>query len=135
MYVAHKVKDIMRRPLTVRPDVSVRDTVVLMNSKGYSSAVVVDDEGRPLGIFTERDLVRVVAEGVDLSEPIKNVMTPRPVTVGAEDSLSRAVAKMIEHKIRNLPVVDSEGRLVGLVTARDVTNVFKKYKEEVGELE
>jgi CBS domain-containing protein len=135
VYSAYRVRDVMRRPVTVQPSTSVREAVKLMHREDSSSVVVVDDDGRPIGIFTERDLVRVVAEGVSLDSEISRVMTPKPVTVRADDPISVALSKMIEHRIRNLPVVDAEGRLAGLVTARDVTEVLKRYKEEVGELE
>ena len=135
MYALYRVRDVMRRPVTVPPEATVKEAVKLMHREGSSSVIIVDSEGRPIGIFTERDLVRVVAEGVDLETSISRVMTPRPITVSVDDPLSKAVSKMVEHRIRNLPVVDSEGRLAGLVTARDVTETLKKYKEEVGELE
>ena len=135
MYAMVKVRDVMRRPATVRPSTRIIDAVKVMNEQGTSSVIVVDDYGRPLGIFTERDLVRVVAEGVSLESEVGEVMTPNPVTVRIDDPLSLALSKMVEHRIRNLPVVDSEGRLAGLVTARDVTEVLKRYKEEVGEIE
>ncbi len=135
MYAMIKVGDVMRRPVTVKPEFTVKEAVSLMHRSGSSSVIVVDDEGRPIGIFTERDLVRVVAEGVSLEASIREVMTPNPVTVRVDDPLSKAISKMAEHRVRNLPVVDSEGRLAGLVTARDVTEALKRYKEEVGEIE
>ncbi|MCE4611265.1 MAG: CBS domain-containing protein [Desulfurococcales archaeon] len=130
-----RVRDVMRRPATVSPSTRIIDAVKIMNEQGASSVVVVDDYGRPVGIFTERDLVRVVAEGVSLESEVGKVMTPNPITVKVDDPLSIALSKMAEHRIRNLPVVDSEGRLAGLITARDVTEVLKRYKEEVGEIE
>ncbi len=135
MYAMVRVRDVMRRPATVSPSTRIIDAVKIMNEQGASSVVVVDDYGRPVGIFTERDLVRVVAEGVSLESEVGKVMTPNPITVKVDDPLSIALSKMAEHRIRNLPVVDSEGRLAGLITARDVTEVLKRYKEEVGEIE
>ena len=130
-----RVMDVMRRPATVSPSTRIIDAVKIMNEQGASSVVVVDDYGRPVGIFTERDLVRIVAEGISLESEVGKVMTPNPITVKVDDPLSIALSKMAEHRIRNLPVVDSEGRLAGLITARDVTEVLKRYKEEVGEIE
>lgn len=135
MYSSYKVRDVMRKPVTARPDETVEAAVKRMYENDSSSIVVVDDSGKPIGIFTERDLVRVVAKGMPLSTRIEEVMTPKPVTVRDDDYLAVALQKMIEYRIRNLPVVDKEGNLVGLITARDVTRVLKLYKEEVGELE
>lgn len=136
MYSSYRVRELMRKPVTALPGESVRAVVRRMYENDSSSVVVVDDSGRPVGIFTERDLVRVVAKGVDLdSTSIGEVMTPNPITVRDEDYIAIALQRMIENRIRNLPVVDREGNLVGLVTARDVTRALKLYKEEVGELE
>ncbi len=135
MYSSYRVRDVMRKPVTARPGESIEAVVKRMYENDSSSAVIVDDSGKPLGIFTEKDLVRVVAKGIPLSTRIEEVMTPRPVTVRDDDYLAVALQRMIEYRIRNLPVVDKEGNLVGLITARDVTKVLKLYKEEVGELE
>ncbi len=135
MYSSYRVRDVMRKPVTARPGESIETVVKRMYENDSSSAVIVDDSGKPLGIFTEKDLVRVVAKGIPLSTRIEEVMTPRPVTVRDDDYLAVALQRMIEYRIRNLPVVDKDGNLVGLITARDVTKVLKLYKEEVGELE
>lgn len=135
MYSSYRVRDVMRKPVTARPDETIEAAVKRMYENDSSSIVVVDDTGKPLGIFTEKDLVRVVAKGIPLSTKIEEVMTPRPVTAREDDYLAVALQRMLEYRIRNLPVVDREGNLVGLITARDVTKVLKLYKEEVGEIE
>jgi len=135
LYSSYRVRDVMRKPVTARPEETIEAAVKRMYENDSSSIVIVDDEGKPVGIFTERDLVRVVAKGVPLTTRIEEVMTPRPVTVREDDYIAVALQRMLEYRIRNLPVVDREGNLVGLITARDVAKVLKLYKEEVGELE
>ncbi len=135
MYSSYRVRDVMRKPVTARPDETIEAAVKRMYENDSSSIVVVDDTGKPLGIFTEKDLVRIVAKGIPPSTKIEEVMTPRPVTAREDDYLAVALQRMLEYRIRNLPVVDREGNLVGLITARDVTKVLKLYKEEVGEIE
>nr|MEB3851030.1 CBS domain-containing protein [Desulfurococcales archaeon] len=75
--------------------------------------------GRLLGIFTERDLVHHLHRGGGLDDRLGETMTRNPVTVREDESLWKAVILMVEHGIRHLPVVDSQGRLVGVVSVRD----------------
>ncbi|BAA80842.2 conserved hypothetical protein [Aeropyrum pernix K1] len=135
MYSAYKSIDAAVKPLTAAPQTPVREVVKMMYTQGKSAAVVVDQDNRPIGIFTERDVVRVVATGGDLDAPVEEYMTRNPVAVRDNESLTKALALMIEHRVRHLPVVDQEGKLVGIITASSITEVLKRYKEEVGELE
>lgn len=83
-------------------------------------AMVVVEEGRLVGVFTERDaLFRVVAEGRDATAtPLSAVMTANPTTVGPDDSFTHALELMHEGKFRHVPVVEN-GRPVGMVSSRD----------------
>ena len=114
------VKDVMSHgTVSLPPTASVREAVKLMKDKNIGSILVVE-EARLVGIFTERDLVRLVAEGADLDKPLSEVMTKNPITVSPEEPLVVAVAKMVEHNIRHLPVVDSKGTVIGMLSIRDV---------------
>lgn len=70
----------MRQPIGCAPATPLREAVRLMHEQHVGSIVIVDPAERPLGIFTLRDLRRVVADGVDLAQPISNLMTPGPST-------------------------------------------------------
>lgn len=130
-----RVGDLVKRPpITVRPEASVREAVSIMHRENIGSVVVTDLEGRVLGIFTERDLVRVVAEGIPLETRIAEVMTRNPVVVREDEPISKAVTIMAERRIRHLPVVGSAGILRGIVSARDIASTFKRYLEELGEV-
>jgi CBS domain-containing protein len=130
-----KVSELVRRaPITVTPLATVEEAVKLMHREGVGSVVVVSPEGKVLGIFTERDLVKLIGEGKPLTTRIGDVMTRDPVTVYEDDTVTKAAMLMTEKGIRHLPVVDREGRLKGVISARDVASVLARYKEELGEV-
>jgi CBS domain-containing protein len=85
-------------------------------------SVIIEDDDRPVGIVTDRDLVVSVLE--PRSDPSEvtaaDVMTGTPVTVGLEEGIFDAIEVMNEHSIRRLPVVDSDGDIAGIVTLDDL---------------
>jgi len=130
-----KVSELVRRaPITVTPLATVEEAIKLMHREGVGSVVVVSPEGKVLGIFTERDLVRLIGEGKPLTTKIGDVMTRDPVTVYEDDTVTKAVMLMAEKRIRHLPIVDREGRLKGVISVRDVASVLARYKEELEEV-
>lgn len=135
MYSVRRVGELIKRkPVAVSPTTSIKSAVQLMYREGVGSVVITDMEGRVIGIFTERDLVKVVAENVDLDSSIGSVMTKNPVVIYEDEPISRAVSIMAERRIRHLPIVTRSGILKGMVTARDITETFKKYLEELGDV-
>ena len=111
-----------REVVTATPGDTVASAVSAMARRGAGSVVVVDGDSRPVGIFTERDLlVKVVAKGRDpASTRLSDVMTPNPVVAREEWSAAKALEVMAYYGFRHLPVVDSAGRLVGIVSIKDV---------------
>jgi CBS domain-containing protein len=92
---------------------SLRDTLQAMQTSGSGSALVTDN-GRLTGIFTERDLIsKIGAAAVDETRPIRDFMTPNPTVLSPEDSVFDAIYLMDEHGYRNIPLVETDGRLVG----------------------
>ncbi|MEM1519716.1 MAG: CBS domain-containing protein, partial [Pyrobaculum sp.] len=83
------------------------------------SVVVVDRSGRPVGIVTERDIVRFLAQEIDLKTPLGQAARKSLITASPDDSVVSTAVKMIENNIRHMPVVEG-GRLVGMVSIRDV---------------
>ena len=118
---SQRIKEVMQSEqlLTASPDTTVRQAAGQMSARGLSAVVVVDDN-RLLGIFTERDAVlRVIAADRDPSTTtLAQVMTEQPVTVEPSKTFGYALALMHEKGIRHVPVVDN-GRPVGIVSARD----------------
>ena len=128
-----KVGDVARKDVvTISPDRSIKEAASYMYSNDIGSVVVVSPEGVVIGIFTERDLSRVVSQGVPYDTPVGNVMTRSPVTIKASEPLSKAIELMNEKNIRHLPVVDESGRVVGIITTRDVTALTEKYLLSTG---
>ena len=116
------IAEVMRRePLvTAPPEASLREAARLMAEHNVGS-VLVSRDGRLLGIFTERDLARKVAENLDLdAERLGDHMTRDPLVARPSESLVAVAHKMIAHGIRHVPVVDDAGRLIGIVSIRDI---------------
>lgn len=107
------------RLVTAAPATTVREAVELM-ARGGVGAVVVVDNGRLVGIFSERDVVfRVVARGLQpAATPLADVMTKAPVTVDPERTFGHALVVMQKSGCRHLPVVE-DGRPIGIVSARN----------------
>jgi arabinose-5-phosphate isomerase len=93
--------------------------------------ILVDDAGKLAGIFTDSDLARLFEhrreDALDL--PIRDVMTTQPLTVRTGTKMIDAVATMAQRKISELPVVDAEGRPVGLIDVTDVVGTFPELNE------
>jgi IMP dehydrogenase len=104
-------------PYTVPPDASLEQAVGLMRCSGVGTLAVVDPARRLLGLLTERD-VRFVSG----AERVADRMTPAGRLVVHEGPIGFAEAErvMVQHKIKKLPLVDRGGRLLGLITARDI---------------
>jgi len=107
------------RLVSVGPDDPVSLAVARMNEENVGSVTVCDGP-ELVGIFTERDLVRLAGEGSHFAEVrISEVMTRRPVTVSPDDDIVSAARLMGERRIRHLPVVQ-DGFLLGVIGIRDV---------------
>ncbi len=118
----YRVRDVMlKTPVTVEENESILVAVKKMAELNIGAIPVVDSEGKIVGIFTERDLLkRVVAREVPLTTPIKEVMTRNPVTITPDATVEEAKELMAKIKARHLPVVDKSGRLQGVVSLSDI---------------
>jgi len=116
-------------PIVCREDQSVREAVAIMHGRGVGSVVVVDAEFRPVGIFSERDLVAAVARGLD-SGSVAGLMTRAPLALPARAFAYEAALTMIGKRIRHVLVIDDE-KLIGVVSERDL---FSLQRLGLGEL-
>jgi CBS domain-containing protein len=110
----------------VSPRETARHALSLMASHAISGVVVVDGE-YPLGVFTERDAVRLVASGVDLANlPVSAVMTTPIITIPAAATPGRAIDMMRDHEVRRLLVMNDQGMLTGILTQTDLSRILER---------
>jgi len=124
------------RVITVRPDQSVRQALGLLAQHNIGALVVVSETGAPVGIVSERDIVREAVRHERVFErAVESIMT-RDVVVGVpQDDVASVAHTMTERRIRHLPVLD-EGRLVGIVSIGDVVKAQRdQYAGQVDTLE
>lgn len=117
------VRDLCRRsPCTATPQESVREAAQRMDTRGVGSLVVVDPEGRPVGMLTDRDVVmRVLRRRRDPDQTtVGSVMHGDVSTVREAALLEVGIRRMRADGLRRVPVVDDRGRLVGILAADDV---------------
>ncbi len=114
-----KVKDIMcKKVITAKEDLSIQDAVQLLHDRHVGSLVIVDDEEKCIGIFTERDAIRLVANKYSLDKPLNSTMSRHVVTVSVEESFDEVKRLILSHNIRHIPVTDETGKLIGLFSLR-----------------
>lgn len=109
-----------RQLVSGTPDMTVRAACKLMAEKSIGALLILDGS-RVAGIFTERDvLIKVVGGGVDPDKtPVSQVMVKDPQTIRGAQSLAYALLMMMEGGYRHVPVVDDDGKAVGIVSSRD----------------
>lgn len=114
------VRDIVsREAVTARAPVSIQEAAAMMTRQKISSLIIVDENGVPIGIVTDRDLRdKVVARGIDVSSSVERIMSPPLVRADAHETCFEALIKMIRYNIHHLIIVD-RGNLKGVVTNHD----------------
>jgi len=113
------VADLMTKDvLTVEPSDTIGEAAEKMHAANVGAVVVVEDMVRIVGIVTERDLLRAVAQRARAAEArVRMWMTENPVTIAPETTVDDAAKMMFEHNFRHLPVV-KDGRPLGIVSLR-----------------
>ena len=107
---------------------TIREVFARIRKRGRRTGAVMltDPDGRLSGLFTDSDLARLIEQRRDqaLDRPVDEVMTPEPRTVTRDMPILEAVALLARYKISELPVIDSEGRPVGLLDITDVIGML-----------
>ncbi len=128
MYEAEPITmtGIMKKPVSVvSPSDPLNEAISIMYEKKIGSIVVVEDD-LPVGIFTERDLVKVVHNNVErIEHPIEESMNRDVVTLDRNENPTRGLIVMAKKRITHLPIVES-GKVVGIVTQKDLVSWFMK---------
>ncbi|RAK67546.1 CBS domain-containing protein [Phenylobacterium kunshanense] len=120
-----KVSEVMTaQVVTATPRSTIRDVARTM-AEIETGAVPVTDDGKVVGLITDRDIVlRVVAEGMGLDTPVAEVMTEGVETCAEDDNVADATAKMGGKQIRRLVVLNESGRLAGILSLGDVAQEY-----------
>jgi CBS domain-containing protein len=105
---------------------SVADAVTEMRSHSHGSALVCRN-GKLVGIFTERDLLKLIASGASLGQSLSGVMTASPRTVSTKDNLLTVIQLMDEGGYRRLPVVDPTGSPAGIIDVKSVSHFLVEH--------
>lgn len=146
------VKDVMTSDVvTVRPDTSLKDVAAVLTERRISGVPVVDDSGKVVGVVSEGDILfkergpsertgvlAWFANPYDVEEQLKlgartaaEAMTAPAKTIAPWRLVSSAAAEMLDEGVNRLPVVDEEGRLVGIVTRADLVRAFVRPDAEI----
>jgi len=109
-----------RPAVCVSEGTQIREAIQLMLERQIGAALVTR-EGRAVGIFTERDVLRrVAATGIDQGRPVSDLMTPDPETLGPDDGIAFALNRMILGGYRHIPIVDEAGAPLAVLSLREV---------------
>ena len=108
--------------LTVSADATLGEAAAAMAARGVGAVVVLEGD-RVAAILTERDVMKAVAAGKDGSAPVNEWMTSHPDTIEPSDTTDHAASLMIHGGFRHLPVVEADGKVVGIVSIRDLMKV------------
>jgi CBS domain-containing protein len=121
--IDEKLKMLSRRdPLTVRPGTSLQSCLDLIHETGIADSVFVTEEsGRLLGVLTERDIFgQLVGPDADLAQPVEALMVDHPFTLHLDEPIRHAVELMQTGRYRNVPLIDDDTILVGVVRPVDI---------------
>lgn len=119
-----KIKTILAtkgtKVFTVRPEQSLKEAVDLLGQHNVGALVVVNEEGKPVGIISERDIVRAAARTAEVfTLPVSQVMTKKVIAGLPQDDVKSVLLTMTEKRFRHLPIME-QGKLVGIVSIGDM---------------
>ena len=121
--IDEKLKVVTRRdPLSVRPGTTLQACLDLIRETGIADSVfVTDDGGRLIGVLTERDIFgRLVGPDIDLSQPVDAHLVDHPFTLHLDEPIRHAIDLMQTGRYRNVPLIDDDDVLVGVVRPVDI---------------
>ena len=114
----------LTKVITTKPNTTVKETIKTLYEKHIGCVVIVDDNNKVAGIFTERDAIRLVAGNVELNQPIDKVMTKNVITLQEDFSINEVRKIISAHEVRHLPVVNQQGEFAGLLSVRGLMDQF-----------
>lgn len=122
--------------VTIRPEQTLKEAATLLGLHNIGALIAVDANGRPVGILSERDIVRELARTDDISSlPVSRIMTRGLVTGTPQDDLHAVLRTMTEKRFRHLPITE-DGKLVGIISIGDMVKAqLSEYQGEIDTLE
>ena len=128
------VRDVLRAKyrevITIGPEATVAEAVALLVQYNIGSLPVIDEFGRLVGIYTERDVLRNVAADCSglQTMPVHEAMTRNPVACAPDDDVNEVMGKMSRHQVGQLPVV-AGGDIIGVVSVGDLIKILHQKSE------
>jgi CBS domain-containing protein len=116
----------LAEPLCVEPSISVREALARMKDLNCAAVLICRDNA-VVGIYTERDALRMMASGADFDVPIEQVMTRDPVVLRADDSVAQAINAMTHGGYRRLPIVDDRGKPLGIIKVEGILHYLVEH--------
>lgn len=110
----------------VSPEATLKDGIARIDRAGMQLAVVLDQDGGLAGLLSDGDVRRAILRGCDLSTPIREVMNRQPTTAPASASSEELLALMRRKVLRQLPILNEAGKVVGLATVDDLAGVVER---------
>jgi CBS domain-containing protein len=133
MLIVHILKDKGNAVYSIADNATLQDAAELLDDKRVGAVVVLDERGGVEGVLSERDIVRQIARcGPDcLRFSVGSVMSRGVITADPSETIDDGLARMTERRVRHLPVVAKDGRLIGVVSIGDL--VKRKIDEALAE--
>lgn len=115
--------------ITTSPKAKVRDVAIAMISGEITGLPVIDDDRKVIGIITEFDIIRAIRKGKNIEGArVEDIMTKNPITIGENTSIDEIINVLETKHIIRVPVVDKDGKLVGIVARRDVLKGITEFE-------
>lgn len=128
------IKEVMKKGVvTVSSDTPVKKAAEIMSEKTVGCLIITEND-RPVGIITERDMTcKIVAKERSVLTPVREIMSPKLVSIGPDDTLEDASKLMKKERIKKLPVIAQE-KLIGIITSTDLALLEPQLLDEYRKL-
>lgn len=121
--------------VTISPEQTVREALAVLAKYNYGALVVVNEQKQPVGIISERDIVRLAAKNEQcFNMPVRDVMTTHLILGVPQDDLRAVANTMTDKRIRHLPVVDDQEVLIGIISIGDVVKAERDQFEGMADV-
>jgi len=118
-----KLKEIANEPIVIDKNSTIADAIRIMIQNNIGFLPVVDENGKLVAVFSEKDALRAIANGASLDTPLINYATKQPKTLSCEDSVTKAVKLVVENNIRHIVGIDSSGKVKCVASVKDLLTV------------